>query len=361
MNETISSNAARSATVIIAAVLVGAVVWWLRAILTPFALALFLMVIIDGLARVLEHRIPLFPRKAALPTALVIITVGFALVVYLVAANAGTFVGQLIAEGPKLNSLMVKFAAQMGLEAPQTVGDLLRRLNLPVYLASLANALKELASGAVFVFIYLLFLVLSRPAFEQRAHLLFNRRESFEQARAMFVRIRKGVERYVWVQTLVGAVIAFSSYGLMALVHLDDALFWGFLVFTLSYVPILGGAVAILLPSLYALVQFDTQWQALVLLAGAELIHIVVGNFISPRAQGASLNVDPVVVVLSLAFWGAIWGVPGMFLSTPLTVVAIIILIQFPNTRWLAILLSRDGDPGAYSEGSEDPSQPAPS
>jgi len=68
-----------------------------------------------------------------------------------------------------------------------------------------------------------------------------------------------------------------------------------------------------------------------------------------------------VVVVLSLAFWGAIWGVPGMFLSTPLTVVAIIILIQFPNTRWLAILLSRDGDPGAYSEGSDDPSEPSPS
>ena len=82
---------------------------------------------------------------------------------------------------------------------------------------------------------------------------------------------------------------------------------------------------------------------------------------IAPRMQGVTLNVDPVVVVLSLAFWGAIWGVPGMFLSTPLTVVAIVILIQFPQTHWIAVLLSRDGFPETYSEGStSDPSTPGP-
>jgi AI-2 transport protein TqsA len=361
MNETISSNAARAATVIIAAVMLGTVVWWLRGILTPFALALFLMVIIDGLARVLEHRIPLFPRRAALPLAMVLTTIVFGLVVYVVAANASAFLGQLVAFAPKLNGLAAKAAGEFGLQAPQTVDELATRLDLAGNLTRVANALKDVASGAVFVIVYLIFLFLSRPAFEQRAHLLFARRESFERAREVFVRIRTGVERYVWVQSLVGAVIAAASYALMAAVKLDNALFWGFLVFTLSYVPILGGAIAIALPAVFALVQFDTQWQAIVLLAGAELIHIIVGNFISPRAQGVSLNVDPVVVVLSLAFWGAIWGVPGMFLSTPLTVVAIIIMIQFPNTRWLAILLSRDGDPGAYSEGSEDPSEPSPS
>ncbi len=48
-----------------------------------------------------------------------------------------------------------------------------------------------------------------------------------------------------------------------------------------------------------------------------------------------------------------------MFLSTPLTVVAIVILVQFPNTRWIAVLLSRDGYPQTYSEGPPDPSEPA--
>ena len=61
--------------------------------------------------------------------------------------------------------------------------------------------------------------------------------------------------------------------------------------------------------------------------------------------QGRSLNIDPVVVLLALAFWGVIWGIPGMVLSTPLTVVTMAVLAQFPGTRWIAVMLSSDGDP----------------
>jgi len=58
---------------------------------------------------------------------------------------------------------------------------------------------------------------------------------------------------------------------------------------------------------------------------------------------------DPTVVLLSLAVWGALWGVPGMFLSTPLTVAFMVILAQFDGSRWIAILLSEDGDPQGVS------------
>jgi predicted PurR-regulated permease PerM len=360
MSEPVSTNAARSATVIIAAVMVGAVLWWLRGMLTPFALALFLMVIIDGLARVIENRVPVFPRRAALPTAMVLTILVFVLVVYVIGAKASGFVSQLIAYTPKLRGLAVRISGELGVQAPQTVGQLLSQLNVAHYMSTIASAFRDMASGAAFVFIYLIFLIIARAGFEEKARLLFTRPESFEQARRVFVRIRTGVERYVWVQTFAGALVAFASWALMAAVGLDNAIFWGFLIFTLFYVPIIGGAVGILLPPVFALVQFGGYEQAIALLAGAELIHFFVGNFVTPRLQGVSLNVDPVVVVLSLGFWGAVWGVPGMFLSTPLTVVAIVILIQFPNTRWIAVLLSRDGDPESYAGGPEDPSEPAP-
>ena len=86
----------------------------------------------------------------------------------------------------------------------------------------------------------------------------------------------------------------------------------------------------------------------------------LVARLVAPRLQGVTLNVDPIVVLLSLAFWGAIWGLTGMFLSTPLTVVAIVVLVQFPGTKWISILLSGDGNPEAYSDGPADPSRPAP-
>lgn len=358
MPDTLTIHSARAATVIIATVLVGAVIWWLRGIFTPLALALFLMLIIDGLARVMENRIPRFPRVAALPLAITLTTLVIVLAAYAVAEHAGGFVTQLLAFEPELNTLVQNIGQQLGMDVPPTVEQLVAQMNLPHYLSSVAGELKDVLSGAAFVLVYLIFLFISRSGFEGKARTLFRTEEGYEHARAVFIRIRTGIERYVWVQTLAAVIIALGSFALMRIVDLDNATFWAFLIFVFAYVPIIGGAVGILLPPLFALVQFDTHWQALVLLIGAEAIHFVVGNFVAPRMQGMTLNVDPVVVVLSLAFWGAIWGVPGMFLSTPLTVVGIVILIQFPSTRWIAVLLSRDGAPETYSEGPTDPSRP---
>jgi predicted PurR-regulated permease PerM len=73
--------------------------------------------------------------------------------------------------------------------------------------------------------------------------------------------------------------------------------------------------------------------------------------------QGKSLNLDPVVLLLSLGFWGAIRGVTGVLLSTPLTLTAMVIMAQFPGSRWIAVLLSGDGDPDGRA-GAEAPAPP---
>ena len=359
MKEPMPYHSARTATVLIAVIMVGVLVWFLRGILAPFALALFLMVIIDGLARVLWRRIPHFPKAAALPVSMILITLLFGVTAYVVTDNAKTFVTQLIADAPKINGLLAPIGSKLGMQVPPTADALIAQINLPQYLRGVAAALETLASGAVLVTVYLIFLFISRHGFEEKARLLFPTHEERVKAGRIFLRIRTGVERYVWVQTITAAIIASASWTLMTWAGLDDAIFWAFLIFLASYVPILGGAIGILLPPIFGLVQFGINLKAPLLLVGLEMIHIVVGNFVAPRMQGETLNVDPVVVVLSLAFWGAIWGVPGMFLSTPLTVVAIVILVQFPNTRWIAVLLSRDGYPQTYSEGPSDPSEPA--
>jgi len=95
----------------------------------------------------------------------------------------------------------------------------------------------------------------------------------------------------------------------------------------------LGAAIA---PPLVVLIMSQWGWRAVFLICGA--VGVIVGNFIYPRMQGHSLNIDPVVVLLALAFWGAIWGVAGAFLSTPLTVMIMVILAQFEGTRWIAVL-----------------------
>ena len=184
---------------------------------------------------------------------------------------------------------------------------------------------------------------------------MFPTRERRQEATESFLRIRNGVEQYLWVQTITGLMIAVASWIAMAVVGLDNAVFWAILIFIASYIPIVGGVVAVALPPIFALVQFPTPWPALILFGVLEVIGLFVGHIVQPRMQGRSLNMDPIVLLMALAFWSVIWGLPGAFLSTPLTTVMMVILAQFQGTRWVAVLLSADGDPGPSNAGPPAP------
>ncbi len=339
------SQTARAALVVIAVVAAGAAFYWLSGILTPLALALFITVMIDGLADALRQRIPGFPEKAALPVAVAISVVLFGLTIYIVVSNASQFAGQIAIYGPKLDAAIARIALAFGVKAAPTLMQILDRFNPDAYLGKIAEALQGFATDAMLVMVYLGFVLASRTGFQRKTRSLFPSPKARRHAAEVFQRIRVGVEHYLWIQALTSGLIAIASWGVMAALGLDNAVFWAFLTFVAGFIPIIGGAIGIFVPPLFALVQFDTWWRAAVMIASLEAINFVVGNVIYPRLQGRSLNIDPVIILLSLAFWGAIWGLPGMFLSTPLTVMAMVILAQFSGTRWIAVLLSGDGDP----------------
>jgi len=340
-----SSAIARNATVILAVFAGFAAIYWLSPILTPLALALFLAVMIDGFARVLENRLPGVSRKISTPLAVVLSAIIFGGTAFFIADNATSFAAQLVQYAPKFDGLIAKLAGIVGVDVPPTLAQMVRQLDPTKYLGQVAHYLQTFSTTSAFVLIYLGFIIASRRGWERKLVGLFPEREERHEALGAFLRIRDGVEQYLWVQTVTGLMIAVSSWIAMLAVGLHDALFWAFLIFIASYIPLIGGVVAVAAPPVFALVQFDTYWQALVLFGVLQAIGMVVGNVIYPRMQGRSLNIDPVVVLLALAFWGAIWGLAGAFLSTPLTVAIMIVLAQFDGTRWVAVILSADGDP----------------
>ena len=323
------SHTVRVSLVILAVIATGAALYWLRGILTPLALAVFLAVMVDGFARVIRARMPWVSEKAAMPAAIILSVLLFGVSGMIIADNATTFVGQLVTYTPRLNNLIAQVAGLLGVQVPPTISDLFAQLNFSAYLGDVAKGLQGFASDAFFILIYFGFIIASRRGFKRKVVGLFPHQAERQEAMAAFRRIRDGVERYLWVQTVTGVMIAVASWIAMIAIGLDNAVFWAFLIFIASYIPVIGGAVGILAPPIFALIQFEQFWPAIIL----------------PRMQGDSLNMDPIVVLLSLAFWGLIWGMTGMFLSTPLTVMAMVILAQFDGTRWLAVLLSSDGQP----------------
>ncbi len=340
-----TTNVSRTCLVILAVIASGAAIYWMAAILTPPAMAMFLAIVIDGFARVLKRRFPWIPGRAAMPVAILVSILLFGTALFVIADNGANFATQLVTYTPKLNKLIAQASDMAGVDVAPTIDQLFRRLDPSKYLGDVARGFQSFASNALFILIYLGFIIASRHAFERKMVGLSNNRAARREAVEAFQHIRDGVEQYLWVQTVTGLMIAVASWIVMAAIGLDNAVFWAFLIFIASYIPIIGGAVGILAPPIFALIQFEPYWPALVLLGVLQLIQFVVGNVILPRMQGDSLNIDPVVVLLSLAFWGAIWGVAGMFLSTPLTVMTMVILAQFDGTRWVAVLLSADGEP----------------
>ncbi len=353
------SSIARNAQVIVAVILGGLALRWLGDIVTPLLLAIFLTVMIDGLARLIRRRVPGLPNAAATVAAIVLSTVVFILCVLVVANQAGGFVQTLANSTPKLNRLIRETAQALHIRSPGSVNQMLIRLNPAQYLGTVAVALQGFVYGAILVLVYLGFILASRRAVERKTVRLFRSRDARHEAVRLFLRVRDAIEAYLWIQTVTGAIIAVASWIVMVAVGLENALFWAFLIFIVNYVPIVGAIGAIVLPALFALVQFGGWVQASVVFAALWMITFIVGNILLPRMQGDSLNMDPLVVLLSLAFWGALWGLSGMFLSTPLTVLVMMILAQFEGSRWIAIVLSADGEPEAILKAARDSAAPA--
>lgn len=345
-----------AALMVIAVVVAGAALHWMGGILSPLALAIFLMVMIESFTRTLKARVPIMPEWAALGSALSILVLSFLVTAWIIAQYASGFIEQISGYAPRLNGLIAHLAQSAGIAVPPTIGQIFQSFDPMKYVGVIAQGFQSFLANISYVLIYLGFLMASRAGFRRKWVTLWPGHEERSHAMAVFGRIKVGVERYLWVQTVTGLLIALASWAAMAIVGLDNAFFWAFLIFVVGYIPIIGPLVAGLIPPIFALVQFEGYGPALVLLVALNAISIVVGNLILPRMQADSLNLDPVVVLLSLAFWGAIWGVAGMFLSTPLTVAAMIVLAQFRSSHWIAVLLSGDGDPVGANKDSRNAS-----
>ena len=353
------SRTERNANVVIAVVVVGAALYWLREILTPFALAFFLLIMIDGLERKIRERVPRLPGWAPLMVAITLILMAFGLSVYVVASNIASFAGDLTTPGAggqnsyaqRLNGMIADVAKLMGLDQPPTLRELFRQLNPQRFLGTFVAAIQGLASDALFILIYLGFLLASRRGFSVKQRALFGSREDRREAGRIFDEIRSGAQQYLWIQTTTGAMIAVACYLIMVLVGLDHALFWAFFIFLTGYIPIVGPSLGTLLPAGFPLVQYEAYGPPLLIFAGNQAVNFFVGNVIYPRMQAKGLNVDPVVVLLALTFWRAMWGLTGAFLSTPRTVVAMVLLAQFKGSHWMAVLLSQDGRPDPHEDG----------
>jgi predicted PurR-regulated permease PerM len=337
----------RGALWIIAAGVIAAALYFLREPLTQFAMALFLWLAIDSLADTLHKRVPVLPKWLSLPIALVLVLGLMALIGVVVVENIAAIFTDLPRYEFRLNQVLAQAhqaAGSPGGPSP-TVRDLIAQFDPGTLAAEIGESIQNAASATVFTLIFLAFLFPAASVMGEKLDQIFRGKGRREAARDVLARIRVSMERYLWVQTVMSLIITALTYITLVIIGLDNALFWSFLIFFLNYIPTIGSLAAVILTTAVALVQFPTLGPVVAVFAGVSVWQFVIGNFVQPRMTGDSLNLSAVVVLLALSIWGLVWGIVGAFLAAPLTVMIMIVLAQFPTTRWIAILLSADGKP----------------
>jgi AI-2 transport protein TqsA len=337
--------------VTMAAAAVTAGLFFFRDTLSIFALALILWLGIEGMARWLRAKLPVMPGWLALPIALVAILALFGLVGYGVAQNIGDIAGQTTRYKERIDQLThdVYFFFQLPGPAP-TISTIVQQSGGGRLIAQIGVGFQAIAANTVFILIYLGFLFPAAAQLTPKLDRIFLDQEGREHVGAILTAIRKSMQDYLWVQTVLSVVITVLTYITLLILGFPNALFWSFLIFFLNYIPTIGSLFAVLLPALAALLYGDF-WYVAAIAGGVGFWQFVIGNLVQPRMMGESLNLSAIVVLLSLALWGSLWGIAGAFLAAPLTVMIMIILTQFPATRWLAILMSADGRPQRIRRG----------
>jgi predicted PurR-regulated permease PerM len=192
------------------------------------------------------------------------------------------------------------------------------------------------------VLIYLIFLIAERVSLPGRLARAFGE-ERAKEVLAVVESINCAVHDYISVKVFVSFLQAFLSALILLAFGVEFAVMWGVLIFLFNFIPYIGSLVAVSLPILLSFLQYaEEPWKPLTITALLLVVQRVIDNYVEPRLTGRKLGLSPLLVLLSLAFWGWLWGVVGMILAVPLTVIAKIILQNIKETRPLATLISNE-------------------
>ena len=210
-------------------------------------------------------------------------------------------------------------------------------------LRSVFNSISDILGNLLMIFFYALFLFIEEGSFTQKMKLAFTDTQQYEQFMLTSTKIDKMLSSYISLKSLVSLITASLSFIVFWSIGIDSPFFWSALIFVFNFIPSIGSIISTLFPALFSLIQFGTFPPFLIIIFVVGGVQVLIGNYIEPRLMGNTLNISPLVAIIALAIWGAIWGITGMLLSVPITVAMIIVMAQFPKTRPIAVLFSEKG------------------
>ncbi|WP_299351794.1 AI-2E family transporter [uncultured Shimia sp.] len=316
-------------------------------ILIPLALALLLFVLITAIVdrvSLLKIGSIRMPSWLAHIISLGIVSLGLLGVLSILSNQAGDVAEAFPRYEQRFSQILSRVVALVGDKNYAAAESALSDLDISALASGAISSAGAFLSALFLVLLYLPFMMVERAPMNKKLELVARDAEFREKLRKILSSMSVSLQRYVGIKSLVSLITGLGSYAFMKPVGLDFAETWAVLAFMLNFIPTIGSILGVAVPALVALVQFDTVTPFLIILCGCGGVQFVVGNILEPALTGRSLNLSPLMVILALTFWTAIWGMAGALLSVPITVCFLIVMSHIPATRTIAILMSGDGN-----------------
>ena len=217
--------------------------------------------------------------------------------------------------------------------------NLLKDINLIGIFSNLLNLIKSFTGNFTLVLVYLIFIVIEEKFFILKLNLVLKN----ENKKKLFSKINNDIYNYFRIKTFTSLLTALFTFMILFFLNNELSITFAIFAFFLNFIPYIGSLLAVMLPSLFATIQFMEFFTPILTLILLLVSQIFIGNFLETKLMGKTLNISPIALIIFLSLMGKIWGLVGMFLSVPLLVILIIFLNNFKETKKIAIFLTEKG------------------
>lgn len=337
----------RTAAILVIAALVIYLLIVAQNLLLPLVIAICIWFIVNTIAGYIT-RFKIFgrpfPHGLAIVLSSLVIIAGLFLSVEIIVNSVETMVADAGKYQERFNQLLADGMEVFGVEELPSFAQILNEVDLRPMAQQIGGSLSNSASQVLFVLIYTIFLLAEQSTFPKKLLYLSKSRRHHQQLQKTFHHINASVKTYISIKTFICFTQALLAFIVMEAFGLDFAIFWGFIIFLLNYIPTFGSLIGTVLPTVFAALQFESYTEIIAIAVLVYLVQFVMANFVEPILMGDTLNISTLVVLLSLSVWGFIWGIAGMIFSVPITVIIIIVCAELPAARSVAVILSANGE-----------------
>ena len=285
------------------------------------------------------------PNALASIAAMVLIAAALLTLTSILLAQVNTVLVTTLSYTERAPSAVASLFSWLGEDSEQAILNALQSIDVSSYLRTAASQASGMTQATVLIILFVGFLFAERIWFQTKLHNFVGDKDQATRIGKIIQSIIHRVNYYLLVKTVISAITGAMIYVLAKAFQLELATSIGIITFVLNFIPNIGSIVATALIALVAHVQLEDPTITLAIFVIAGVIQFVNGSIIDPMLMGRALRLSSFGIILSLAFWGAVWGIPGMFLSVPIMVMMMVVCSHVPNLRPFAILLSREGLP----------------